>query len=189
MTKRGPKARASAWAARPLADTGLPPRILAVLRDAGCRTCGDWTSTPNAANSPKLSPADRNWTRRIADALQPLVPAGTCPPIPFARWLATLLPDRWHAALVHRRALDADGAALSLHEIPLSRVGSALGITRERARQLLDLATALLSAPLAQTLATPLSDDARAALDAAGGALSPSEWLQAASPLCSPFKN
>ena len=188
MTARGGKrtrkagAVAPPWASRPLADTGLPPRILAVLRAAGCRTCGDWISTPDAADSPKLSPADRDWARRIAAALSPLVsPRPPQPsPMPFARWLATLLPDRWHAALHHRRALDAEGASPALHEVPLARVGTALGITRERVRQLLDLAHALLAAPLAQTLAAPLYADARAALDASGGALSPAEWVQTA---------
>lgn len=180
MTARGRKAGTSAWATRPLADTGLPPRLLAVLRAAGCRTCGDWDAKPSAPDFSNLPDADRAWALRIATALRPLVRSSEAPPMPFARWLETLLPDRWHAASVHRRALDADGAALSLHEIPLARVGSALGITRERARQLLDLAHALLAAPLAQALAAPLYADARTALDASGGALSPAEWLQAA---------
>lgn len=177
--RRGRPPRAAPWATRPLADTGLPPRILAVLRAAGCRTCGDWAAAPAAADSPKLPDADRAWTRRIAAALAPLA-RGKLEPMPFSRWLSTLLPDRWHAALSHRRALDAEGAAPSLHDIPLARVGAALGITRERARQLLDLSRAFLAAPLAQTLAAPLYDAARTTLDAAGGALSPAEWLQAA---------
>ena len=180
MTARGKKAGTSAWAARPLADTGLPPRILTVLRTAGCRTCGDWAASPSSPDFSDLPEVDRAWAHRIATALRPLVRTSEAPAMPFAHWLENLLPDRWHAAIVHRRALDADGAALSLHEVPLARVGSALGITRERARQLLDMATAFLSAPLAQALAAPLYASARANLDTAGGGLSPAEWLQIA---------
>ena len=89
--RRGRPPRAAPWATRPLADTGLPPRILAVLRAAGCRTCGDWATAPAAADSPKLPDADRAWARRIAAALAPPARA-TLSAVRPARWPSTPPP-------------------------------------------------------------------------------------------------
>ena len=124
------------------------------------------------------------WAGAVGGALRALLPAEARkrepPPRSFADWLSAMLPERWRLAVTVRRALDGEGAAPALHERPLAQVGAELGVTRERARQILESALRVLSAPLAQRLADGLYESARGILEAGGGGLFPAEWVRAA---------
>ncbi|MBR4189708.1 MAG: hypothetical protein IKQ55_07080 [Kiritimatiellae bacterium] len=98
----------------------------------------------------------------------------------FAAWLEGALPGRWREAVWARRALDGEGYGVALHEATLAKVGKELGVTRERARQILERAREALSGEAAQRAADGLYGVARAALEAAGGAMMPGEWTAAA---------
>ena len=175
---------AAAWAGRPLADTGLPPRFLAALRAAGCATCGQWDGGTAAFGAAGLPEEDVRWGESVGRALRSLLEAerkrSPLPPAGVGGWLRAMLPDRWRLAVAERRALDGEGAAPALHERPLAQAGGRLGVTRERARQILEAARKMLSAPLAQRLADGLYGSARDILEPAGGAMFPGEWTRAA---------
>jgi hypothetical protein len=175
---------AASWTKRPVADTGLPPRFLAALHTAGCETCGQWDGGGEVFAAAGLPEEDVRWAETVGGALKALLAAEAKkvgrPPMCFADWLAAMLPDRWRMAVGLRRALDGEGAAPSLHERPLAQVGAELGVTRERARQILESALRVLAAPLAQRLADGLYESARGILESGGGGLFPSEWVRAA---------
>lgn len=183
-TGRRRRGAAPAWAGRPLADTGLPPRFLAALRAAGLETCGQWGGATAPLAAARLPEEDVRWAEKLGVALRALLAAEAkkknLPPKSFADWLSTMLPERWRLAVTVRRVLDGEGAAPSLHERPLVQVGGELGVTRERARQILESALRVLAAPLAQRLADGLYESARGILEAGGGGLFPAEWVQAA---------
>lgn len=97
----------------------------------------------------------------------------------FTEWLKGALPERWREAVWARRALDGEGGGVGLHEVALARVGEKLGVTRERARQILERAREALSGEEAQRMAEGLYGAARAVLEGAGGAMMPGEWAEA----------
>lgn len=171
--------RAGAWAGRGVEDTGLAPRIVAALKKAGANTCGAWGGRAGALEGAGLPAEDCAWADRVGKVLERALD-GCGDAMGFADWLEAMLPERWRAAVRARRELDEEGAGMSLHEAPLEKVGAGLGVTRERARQVLEKARRVLASPLAQWAAAGLYGSARSALAAAGGGLFPAEWAEAA---------
>lgn len=167
------------WDGRTLEDTGLAPRIVAALRKAGVESCGDWGGKEEVLAGTGLPTEDCEWAGRVGRVLAGAL-GGQGSEMEFADWLGAMLPERWRRAVEVRMALDGEGTALSLHDAPLGMVGEALGVTRERARQVLGMAGKVLAAPLAQWAAGRLYGAARAVLESAGGGMFPAEWAAAA---------
>ncbi len=155
-----------------LPASGLPARILAVLRAGGCATLGDLR--PPLPAGAKLDADDRALLARIA-AYAAAATDGQPPPLDFTEWLGLFLPPRLADAVRLRYGLDDPAAALARHEAKLGDVGFKLGVTRERARQLLGLAFGSLRQALPLFAAEPFYRAAAADLLAAGGALSAAE--------------
>lgn len=155
-----------------LPASGLPARILAVLRAGGCATLGDLR--PPLPAGAKLDADDRALLARIA-AYAAAAIDGHPPPLDFSEWLALFLPPRLADAVRLHFGLDEPSAALARHAAKLGDVGFKLGVTRERARQLLGLAFGSLRQALPLFAAEPFYRAATAELLAAGGALSAEE--------------
>ena len=163
-----------------LPTSGLPARILAVLRAGGCATLGDLR--PPLPAGAALDADDRALLGRIA-AYAAAASDGHPPPLDFTEWLALFLPPRLADAVRLRYGLNDPAAALARHEAKLRDVGFKLGVTRERARQLLGLAFASLRQALPLFAAEPFYRAAAAELLAAGGACSAAEWANHAMPI------
>jgi hypothetical protein len=152
----------------PLQASGLPPRILAALRAGGAARLGDLCDPPPPCVT--LDADDRALLERVAAWCRAAC-RGRPPPLNLMEWLALFLPARLADALRIHFALDQPSAALALHEATLRDTGFKLGVTRERARQLLALALDSLRATLPLFAAEPLFRAAERTLRAAGGAL------------------
>lgn len=152
----------------PLQASGLPPRILAALRAAGAATLGDLCGPPPACE--RLDADHRALLDRVAAWCRAAC-QGRPPPLNLPEWLSLFLPPRLADALHLRYGLSNPAAAIALHESKLRDVGFQLGVTRERARQLLALAFGALRQTLPLFAAEPLFRAAENALRAAGGAL------------------
>lgn len=155
-----------------LPASGLPARILAALRTGGYATLGDLRRPPPAGG--RLDADDRALLARIA-AYACAAMDGHPPPLDFNEWLTLFLPPRLADAIRLRYGLDDPAAALARHETKLGDVGFKLGVTRERARQLLGLAFGSLRQALPLFAAEPFYRAAATELLAAGGALSAAE--------------
>ena len=152
----------------PLQASGLPPRILAALRAGGAARLGDLCDPPPPC--PTLDADDRALLGRVAAWCRAAC-QGRPPRLTLPEWLGVFLPPRL-ADVVHLHfGLREPAAALALHEAKLRNTGFQLGVTRERARQLLGLAFDSLSQTLPLFAAEPLFRSAEKALHAAGGAL------------------
>ena len=145
---------------------GFPPRILAALRAAGLQSLGDALRAP--PDLPRLDADDRALLGRIADWGRRALADGP-EPLDAQRWLDLFLVPRHADAIRLHYALSDPTASLALHERKLRDTGFKLGVTRERARQILRDAHAALAAPLPQFAAAPLYAAARDAIAAAGG--------------------
>ena len=162
-----------------LHSSGLPARVLAVLRAGGFATLGDLCKPLPACE--KLDADDRALLARVA-AYACAAAGGIPPPLNLVEWLALFLPPRL-ADVVHLHYGLADPtAALSLHETKLRDAGFKLGITRERVRQLLGLAFDALRQALPLFAAEPLYRAALGALHAEGGVLGPAALARCADP-------
>lgn len=179
MTSASPVPGADGLRHGALPASGLPARILAVLRAGGCATLGDLCHPLPAGET--LDGDDRALLARIA-AYAGAAMDGQPPPLDFSEWLALFLPSRLTDAVRLRYGLDAPSAVLARHEAKLGDVGFKLGVTRERARQLLGLAFGSLRQALPLFAAEPFYRAATAALLAAGGALSAAELAGQAVP-------
>lgn len=152
----------------PLQASGLPPRILAALRAGGAAKLGDLCGTPPAGAG--LDADDHALLGRVAAWCRAAC-AGQPPRLNLPEWLALFLPPRLADALQIHFGLQDPAAALARHETKLGDTGFKLGVTRERARQLLALAFGTLRQTLPLFAAEPLFRAAERALRAAGGAL------------------
>jgi len=162
-----------------LQASGLPARILAVLRASGWTTLGDLRHPLPPAD--KLDADDRALLSRVA-AYACAAGEGRPPPLDLREWLALFLPPRL-ADVVHLHyGLREPAAALSLHEARLRDTGFQLGVTRERARQLLALAFESLRQALPLQAAEPLYRAALGALRSAGGVLDSTALARRADP-------
>ena len=151
-----------------LHSSGLPARVLAVLRGSGLATLGDLCQPlPSGA---KLDADDRALLARVA-AYAGAAVAGHPPPLNLVEWLALFLPPRLADAVHLHYGLEEPAAALARHEVTLRDTGFKLGITRERVRQLLGLAFETLRQALPLFAAEPLYRAALAAMHADGGVL------------------
>ena len=172
MTSASPVPGADGLRHGALPASGLPARILAVLRAGGCATLGDLCHPLPAGEA--LDPDDRALLARIA-AYACAAAGGHPPPLNFSEWLVLFLPARLADAVSLRYGLGDPSAALARHEAKLGDIGFKLGVTRERARQLLGLAFGSLRQALPLFAAEPFYRAATAELLAAGGALSAAE--------------
>lgn len=151
-----------------LQTSGLPARILAVLRASGFMTLGDLCKP--LPSGEKLDAGDRALLSRVAayacDACE-----GHPPALRLSEWLGLFLSPR-QADVVHLHyGLREPAASIALHESKLRDTGHKLGVTRERARQLLGLAFDSLRQALPLFAAEPLYRDAEKILHDAGGVL------------------
>ena len=179
MTSAAPAPGADGLRHGALQSSGLPARILAVLRASGVATLGDLGQPlPPAA---ALDAGDRALLARVA-AYARAACGGRPPPLNLSEWLALFLPPRLADVVRLHYGLDDPAAALELHEARLRDVAFKLGVSRERARQLLRLAFAALRQALPLFAAEPLFRAAAAALHAAGGVLDPAALAGRADP-------
>ena len=153
-----------------LPASGLPARILAVLRASGILTLGD-LSRPLPA-SDKLDADDRALLARVA-AYAGAACSGRPPALNLCEWLALFLPARLADTVHLHFGLGDPAVAIARHETRLRETGFKLGVTRERTRQLLGLAFNSLRQALPLHAAEPLFRTARELLHAAGGVLDP----------------
>ena len=153
---------------QPLQASGLPPRVLAALRLDHRETIGDLGAS--LAPGGKLDADNRALLDRVADWCS--AAANGAPPIlNLTEWLALFLPPRLVDAVQLHFALRETTASIALHESTLRDTGFKLGVTRERARQLLRLAFDTLRQPLPLLAAEPLFRHAENMLLASGGVL------------------
>ena len=152
----------------PLQASGLPPRILAALRAAGAGRLGDLCHPLPACG--KLDADDRALLDRVATWCRAAC-QGHPPRLNLPEWLALFLPPRLADALQLHYGLQDPAAAIARHESKLRDTGFKLGVTRERARQLVALAFDALRRTLPLFAAEPLFRAAENALRAGGGAL------------------
>lgn len=162
-----------------LQASGLPARILAVLRAGGVATLQDLCGAlPSCA---KLDDDDRALLSRVAAICREA--CTRCPPrLNLMEWLNLFLTPRLVDVLQLHYALRDPAVALSLHEVPLRDTGFRLGISRERVRQLLRLAFNALQQALPLFAAEPLFRSAEQALCDAGGALDAASLARLTSP-------
>ena len=153
----------------PLAASGLPPRILAVLRAAGATRLSDLCLPPPACEM--LNTEDRALLHRVSSWC-----AATCdavpPPLSLPEWLSLFLSPRLNDVLKLHYSLMDSPAVAAVRESTLYQTGLKLGVTRERARQLLQLALKTLRQPLPLHAAESLFQQAEQQLLAVGGGLS-----------------
>ncbi len=158
----------ASFRAAPLPASGLPPRILAALRASGAARLGALCESPPACEA--LDADDRALLDRVTAWCQAAC-RGQPPRLNLREWLALFLPARLADALQIHYGLQESAAALALHEATLRETGFKLGVTRERARQLLALAFDTLRQALPLFAAEPLFRAAEKALRSAGGVL------------------
>lgn len=163
-----------------LPASGLPARILAVLRANGFITLGDLRQ-PLPTGHP-LDADDRAWLARVA-AYATAACAQRPPPLNLREWLALFLPPRQADAIQLHFAFDDSSASLARHEIRLRETGFKLNVTRERARQLLGLAMTTLRQALPLLAAEPFYRAATAALQAGGGVLEAADVAAQTAPI------
>jgi hypothetical protein len=151
-----------------LQTSGLPARILAVLRASGFMTLGDLCRPLPACE--KLDAGDRALLARTA-AYACSVCEGRSPPLNLLEWLGLFLTPRLVDTIQLHYGLRDPAAALSLHEARLRDTGFQLNVSRERTRQLLHLAFDALQQALPLHAAESLYRAAENILQEAGGAL------------------
>lgn len=168
MTAESPFPNAEGLCHGTLGAAGLPARILAALHAAGFATLRDLCGpTPPCE---KLDADDRALLARIAAYCRAAC-GGNPPRLDLREWLELFLAPRLADTVQLHYALAEPAAAVALHEAPLRDTGFKLGVTRERARQLLRLAFDTLRQALPLFAAEPLFRAARARLHEAGGVL------------------
>lgn len=163
----------------PLEASGLPPRILAALRAAGAAKLGDLCRPPPPCE--RLDADDRALLDRVAAWCRTAC-TGRPPRLNLLEWLRLFLPARLADVLQLHYGLDEPAAALALHEAKLRDTGFKLGITRERARQLIGLAFETLRQALPLHAAEPLFRAAEDDLHSAGGVLDAATLAARANP-------
>lgn len=166
MTTAGPVPGTDALRHASLESSGLPARILAVLRGGGAATLGDLCRPPAGAET--LDADDRALLGRVAGYACAAC-AGRPPPLNLPEWLALFLPPRLADAVQIHFGLREPTPALQ--EAPLRDTGFKLNVSRERARQLIELACGFLRQALPLRAAEPLYRAAERSLHEAGGVL------------------
>jgi hypothetical protein len=159
--------------------SGLPARILAALRVSGIMTLGDLCGALPSCE--KLDADDRALLTRVS-AYCCTVRGGRPPRLNLMEWLDLFLTPRLADVVRLHHGLQEPSPSLALHEAKLRDIGFKLGVSRERARQLLGLAVDALQQALPLFAAEPLFRAALAALRAAGGALDSAALARRADP-------
>jgi hypothetical protein len=163
-----------------LQTSGLPARILAPLRAGGLSVLEDLCGP--IPECPRLDINDRALLNRVL-AFAHTVCDGAPPTLSLPEWLELFLPVRLVDTLQLHYGLQEPAAALSMHEARLRETGSRLGVSRERARQLIGLATGSLRQALPLYAAEPLFRMAQNILHAEGGVITPEALAQRNDPL------
>ncbi len=152
----------------PVEASGLPPRILSALRSAGITTLGDLRLAPLPFH--RLDAEDRTLLKRVAGWYEQSTREQP-EALNVHSWLRLFLPSRLSDALNLHFGLQEPAESIGLHEGPLRETGFKLGVSRERARQLLDLAFHALRQPLPLHAVEPVFQAAESELRSAGGVL------------------
>ena len=168
----------------PLQASGLPARILALLHAGGHTTLGDLCHPLPACE--KLDADDRALLSRIAAYVKTSCTDGP-PTLSLHDWLALFLPPRLADAIQLHYGLQETSARLALHQVSLRDTGFKLGVTRERARQLLVLARQALNNPLPLFAAEPLYRAMETALHPSGGVLDATALAKSNDPAWNPL--
>jgi len=153
-----------------LQTSGLPARILAVLRTGDLTTLDDLCG-PLPPHE-KLDVDDRALLSRVVTYCQSICD-GQPRKLTLPEWLGLFLTPRLADTLQLHYGLNEPAAALAQHEARLRETGFKLGVSRERARQLIHLATDALRQALPLFAAEPLYRAAESALHSEGGVLAP----------------
>ena len=183
-SSRSPFPKAESLRQEPLHASGLPARILAILRTHHFSSIGDLCQPLPACE--KLDPDDRALLSRIASYFIAAC-KGSPPPLNLPEWLALFLPPRLADAIQLHYGLQETSALLPQHQVSLRDTGFKLGVTRERARQLLALAHNALRAPLPLFAAEPIFRVLETALHNSGGVLDTASLAKINDPAWSPF--
>ena len=168
----------------PLQASGLPARILALLHACEFTTLGDLCHPLPACE--KLDADDRALLSQIAAYVKTSCTEGP-PTLSLHDWLALFLPPRLADAIQLHYGLQETSARLALHQVSLRDTGFKLGVTRERARQLLGLAHKALGAPLPLFAAEPLYCAMETTLHPSGGVLDATALAKSHNPAWSPL--
>ena len=156
------------FAAAPVKNSGLPPRIQTALRARGITTLGQLSQPP--PDCEKLSGDDRAWLARVAGYVRHLA-GKTPPPLHLSEWLQLFLPPRQVEILETHFGLRPANDRPVWRASTLQQTGARFGITRERVRQLLRDARATLRRPLPLWAAGPIFHAMENALQAVGGVM------------------
>ncbi len=157
------------FAAAPVKNSGLPPRIQTALRARGITTLGQLSQPP--PDCEKLSGDDRAWLARVAGYVRHLDGKKTPPPLHLSEWLQLFLPPRQVEILETHFGLRPANDRPVWRASTLQQTGARFGITRERVRQLLRDARATLRRPLPLWAAGPIFHAMENALQAVGGVM------------------
>jgi len=163
-----------------LQTSGLPARILAPLRAGGLRVLEDLCGP--IPECPKLDIDDRALLSRVL-AFARTICDGKPPTLSLPEWLELFLPMRLVDTLQLHYGLQEPAAALSMHEARLRETGFKLGVSRERARQLIALASGTLQQALPLYAAEPLFRMAQKILHSEGCVITPEPLAQRKDPL------
>jgi len=153
-----------------LKTSGLPARILSVLRDGGLAVLEDLCGPIPPCE--RLDADDRALLTRVVTYAH-TVCDGNPPTLSLPEWMELFLPSRLVDTLQLHYGLQDSAAALSRHEARLRETGFKLGVSRERARQLIGLATGTLQQALPLYAAEPLYRAAEKILHEDGGVATP----------------
>ena len=151
-----------------MAASGLPPRLVAALRAAGATRLRDLCSPLPACEA--LDAEDLALLQRVAGWCAAAC-GGAPPPLNLPEWLSLFLSPRLAETLQLHYGLWDSPTGGAVRESTLRATGLKLGITRERVRQLVQLALDTLRQPLPLHAAEPLFQHAKQQLQAAGGGL------------------
>ena len=115
-----------------LQTSGLPARMLAVLRTSGLTTLGDLARPLPACE--RLDAGDRALLARVA-AYANSACAGRPSPLNLLEWLGVFLTPRLADTIQLHYGLKESSSAIARHEARLRETGFKLSVSRERARQ------------------------------------------------------
>ncbi len=167
----------------PLNASGLPTRIVSLLLAHQLSTLGDLCQP--LPEFEKLDADDRSLLARIAAYVQSVCD-GQPPSLPLRDWLTLFLTPRLADAIQLHYGLQEPSALLAQHQVSLRDTGFKLGVTRERARQLLGLAHTALRNPLPLFAAEPIYRALETTLHNSGGVLDTSTLAKSNDPAWSP---
>jgi hypothetical protein len=165
-----PRTEIDSW---PIAESGLPPRVVNATRPAGLATVGQlraWTDAQllNLRSVGRVSLEHIHYFFRVCDRVE----RGTQQFLSVQEAFDIFLDRAEQDVLFARYGLDRALMEASRQAATLQEIGNLLGITRERIRQVEESALAKLSTRLARVCLQPFSARAGERIRALGGIVS-----------------